>query len=180
MQTVCTRLPEPYWSRVLDYRTELAKDPLLAALFDPPTAHLSHVLCEDLDWEGLEPALAEFAKHQKAFELRSSGLICFTGEAAFIVIRVLKDDHLAEYHEALYEATSKFAIEPDFHYQPHRWTPHVTIKRCGPHAEAFGAAMAKLARESFTWTMPIEHVSAQYDGGGSGERYERLRFPLTG
>lgn len=179
MQTVCTRLPEPYWSQVLDYRAKLAEDPLLAALVDPPTAHLSHVLAEDLDWEGLEPALAEFAWSQKPFELRSSGLICFTGESTFIVIRVLKDRRLAEYHEALYEAASKFAIKPDLHYEPDRWTPHVTIKRCGPHAEAFGAAMAKLARESFTWTMPIDHVSAQYDSGGN-ERYERLRFPLTG
>jgi 2'-5' RNA ligase len=180
MQTVCTRLREPYWQRVLDYRDQLAEDPLLGAIFDPPTAHCSHVLAEDLDWDGLAPALEAFARTQKPFVLRTRGVLCFTGELPTIVVNVVKDARLAEYHAALYEVASKFAVNGAQSYAPATWKPHVTIKRCPPDAASFGGAMAKLAAEPFDWQIPIDAVSAQYDLGGSEERVERLRFPLTG
>jgi 2'-5' RNA ligase len=162
-------LPEPFWQHVLDLRTELGKDPVIGAIFDPPTVHCSHVLAEDFDWEGLEPALADFASRQKPFDLRTGGVLCFTGGNSTIVINVLKDQRLLEYHERLYEAASKFAVNLDPSYEPSRWIPHVTIKRCGPHADSFGNAMAKLASVSFHWTIRIDYVSAQHDLGGSTE-----------
>jgi hypothetical protein len=180
MQTVCTRLPEPYWTRVLDFRKQLAEDPRVGAIFDPPTAHCSHVLTEDFDWDGLAPALEAFSRTQKPFLFRTAGLLCFTGQEPTIALNVAKDVRLAEYHAALYEVASKFAINPVPSYAPEKWVPHVTLKRCGPDGQAVGAAFARLAHERFSWEFLIDAVSAQYDLGGSDQRVERLRFPLTG
>jgi hypothetical protein len=140
MQTVCTRLPEPYWTRVLDFRKQLAEDPRVGAIFDPPTAHCSHVLTEDFDWDGLAPALEAFSRTQKPFLFRTAGLLCFTGQEPTIALNVAKDVRLAEYHAALYEVASKFAINPVPSYAPEKWVPHVTLKRCEPDGQAVGAA----------------------------------------
>jgi hypothetical protein len=64
-------------------------------------------------------------------------------------------------------------------YEPARWIPHVTIKRCGSQPEAFGRAMARLANEDLVWRMTIDNVSVQHDPGqNSLTHYLRLAIPL--
>jgi 2'-5' RNA ligase len=182
MQSVCSLLPQEFADRIVDARARLSDDPIIGAIYDPPFAHFTHQLAVDYEWGGLASALAEFAKTHKPFEVRTTGILAFTGQGAGIGVGVRIDSRLMEYHSQLWETVSKFALERvDSFYEPANLVPHVTIKRCGTDADAFGKAMAKLANEEFYWNMTIDSVAVQHDPGkNSRTHYLRLRFPLLG
>src|SRR5204863_8921044 len=115
-----------------------------------PLSHFTLQLGEEYDWQGLASALAGFASQWKPFEIHTVGLLAFTGSGTGIAVAPCKDGRLTEFHAAAWEVISSHAQgRVDQFYHPDRWVPHITIKRCGPHAENFGAAMAKVAREDF-------------------------------
>jgi len=181
MQSVCTLLPDEYTQRILDARASICEDPVLAAIYDPATAHFTHQLAANYDWEALEAALADFAKQWRPFEIRTTGLLVFTnGPSPTITAGVLNNSRMAEFHAAVFELVSKFATDPIAESgEPDLWRPHVTIKRCDADSERLGRAMAKLAHKNFKWTTVCDNITVQYDPiGDSKQHVIRLRFPL--
>ena len=182
MQSVCSVIPAEFNRHIVDARADLCEDPLLGAIYDPPFAHFTHQLAEEYDWDGLEAALRDFAAAHEPFEARTIGLLVATGEDTGITVGVYRSAELIAYHQELWDAISPFAGgRTRGQDEPPTWLPHVTIKRCEKHFESFGAAMTKLSRRRFVWTMTIDNVSVQHDPGkNSLTHYQRLRFPLGG
>jgi hypothetical protein len=182
MQSVCSVIPAEFNRQVIEARAELSEDPLLGAIFDPPFAHFTHQLAEEYDWDGLEVALRDFAAAHEPFEARTIGLLVATGEDTGITVGVYRSAELIAYHQALWDAISPFARgKTRGQDEPPTWLPHITIKRCEKHFESFGAAMTKLSRRRFVWTMTIDNVSVQHDPGkNSLTHYQRLNFRLGG
>jgi hypothetical protein len=180
LQSVCSVIPVEFNRQIVDARADLSEDPLLGAIYDPPFAHFTHQLAEDYDWEGLEAALVQFASTHQAFEARTIGLLCATGEDTGITVGVYRSPELVAYHNELWDVTLPFARgrmrKQD---EPPTWLPHITIKRCGKHFESFGAAMTKLSTRAFVWTMTIDNVSVQHDPQNNSQtHYQRLKLPL--
>jgi hypothetical protein len=182
MQSVCSVIPAEFNQQIVDARADVCEDPLLGAIYDPPFAHFTHQLAEEYDWEGLAPALRDFAARHQPFEARTVGLLVATGEDSGITVEVYRDAGLIAYHEELWEVILPFARgRMRRQDEPPTWLPHITIKRCEKHFESFGAAMTKLATRRFVWNMTIDNVSVQHDPGkNSLTHYQRLRFPLGG
>lgn len=182
MQSVCGLVSSDYFRQVVDLRASLCEDPAIGAIYDPPFVHFTLQLAEEYDWQGMERALTALAKDLKPFEMRTVGLLAFTGNGTGIAVAPYKDRQLAEFHAAVWETVSPFAqgrVEQFYH--PDRWVPHITIKRCGPHDQSFGHAMAKLAKTDVSWTVRIDNVAVQHDPGKNSQtHYLRLRFPLGG
>jgi 2'-5' RNA ligase len=155
---------------------------LLGSIYDPPFVHFTLQLAEEYDWDELAGALAGFAKASQPFELVTVGLLVFTGQAPAIAVSPRKDQALTAFHAAVWDVITPHAqgrVDPFYH--PDRWVPHITIKRCGPHPDSFGNAMARLATEDFRQSMTIDTVGVQHDPGkNSSTHYLRLRFPLAG
>lgn len=82
MQSVCSLLPQEFAGRIVDARARLSEDPALGTIYDPPFAHFTHQLAVDYEWDGLASALAQFAKVHKPFEVRTIGILAFTGQGA--------------------------------------------------------------------------------------------------
>lgn len=181
MQSVCALMPTEHFQSVVRLRAMLCADPVLGAIYDPPFVHITLQLAEEYDWDGLATALAGFANQWIPFEITTVGLLAFTGTGTGIAVAPCKDRRLTEFHAAVWEVISPYAqgrVDPFYH--PDRWVPHITIKRCGPHAANFGAAMSKLATEGFSWTMPIDNVAVQHDPAKNSQtHYLRLRFHLA-
>ncbi len=180
MQSVCSVLPGEEWQQVIDARALACEDPVLGAIYDPPFAHFTHQLAEEYDWDGLAGALAAFAKQHRPFEVRTTGLQVFSGGDTGPLVTVYRSKQLIEYHEALWQAISPYAIGtvPGF-YEPEAWVPHVTIKRCGTHWERFGNLMAQIVQWNFARTFTIDNVSVQCDPGhNSRTHYQRLYYRL--
>jgi len=166
----------------VDLRAALCGDPAVGAIYDPPFVHFTLQLAAEYDWPELEAGLSQFVKRQKPFEMRTIGLLAFTGNNTGIAIAPYKNSQLAEFQAGVWEVASQCAqgrVDPFYH--PDNWVPHVTIKRCGPTQQSFGKAMARLAREDVKWTILVNNVSVQHDPGqNSLTHYQRLRFPLGG
>jgi hypothetical protein len=144
--------------------------------------HATLQLAEEYDWSGLETALAGVAEEFQTFDLRTVGLLAFTGRNTTIAIAPYKNDQLAKFHAAVWEASTPFAggrVDP--FYEPGRWVPHITVKRCGENDQSFGRAMQRLANETFAETSSLRAIGVQHDPGmNSLTHYMRLRFPLGG
>lgn len=180
MQSVCSVLPLEQWQHVIEARALACEDPALGAIYDPPFAHFTHQLAEEYDWDGLAPALADFARQQEPFEIQTTGLQVFAGADITTVVAVFRSEALVDYQKAVWQVISPFASGnvPAF-YSPELWVPHVTIKRCGTHWQRFGNLMADLAQRSFAWTFTVNNVSVQCDPGhNSRTHYQRLCYRL--
>ncbi len=180
MQSVCLLVSEEQARKAVDLRASLSEHPSLGAIYDPPFVHCTLQLADEYDWDRLASALALLAKDWQPFTWRTVGLLVFTGDSAVIAVAPYRDQRLVEFHAAVWEAASAHAqgrIDPFYH--PDRWLPHITIKRCGHDAAAFGHAMASLAHEQFLWTMMADNIAVQHDPGkNSLTHYLRVRFPL--
>jgi 2'-5' RNA ligase len=178
MQTLGLLLADEYAQRAIQARAKVAADPALGRILDPPFAHFTLQMADDYDWSGLESALTAFARQQAPFQIRTVGLLAVTGPSTGITIEPYRDDRLAAFHAALWEVVTpcaRGAVAP--FYQPDRWVPHVTIKRCGPNRAAFGRAMAALSEDNFIWTMQIDALSVQHDPDNNNlTRYQRLHL----
>ena len=183
MQSVCTLLPEEFAQRIVDARAQMAEEPSIGVIYDPPFAHFTQQLAEEYDWDGLSAAMAEFAAKEEPFDVPTLGVwIGGNGEFADAAVIPLANEQMRDLHERLWRVVTPFAQGNvnDF-YAPENWFPHVTIKRCGTDHEAFGRAMARLVDTSFRWTFTVDNVSVQHDPGkNSRTHYLRLRFPLGG
>lgn len=180
MQSVCALFPAEFFRRIVDLRAELCEDPALGAIYDPPFVHMTLQLAEEYDWHGLESALVQVAQLHQPFDVRTVGVLAFTGKEAAIAIAPYKDEQLAKFHAAVWEASTEFASgRVDAFYEPGRWVPHITVKRCGTNDRSFGDAMRRLSKESFASTMPLDAIGVQHDPGkNSLTHYMRLRLPL--
>jgi hypothetical protein len=180
MQSVCVVLPGEYTRRVVDARARLAEDPAIGAIYDPPFAHFTFQLAEDYDWDGLAEALGAFARTWQPFSLRTVGLLLHTGDSVGVMVAPYKDRALSQFHAAAWQVITPFARgRVDAFYEPERWLPQVTVKRCGHNVEGFAAGLAKLAADSFAWDTAVDNISVQHDPGKQHlTHYRRLSFPL--
>ena len=129
MQSICALFPDEFFQRVVNLRAELCEDPLLGAIYDPPFVHMTLQLAEEYDWPGLESELGQLTERRQPFDVRTIGLLAFTGRGASIAISPYKDQQLADFHAAVWEASTRFAIgRVDSFYEPERWVPHITLK----------------------------------------------------
>jgi hypothetical protein len=134
-------------------------------------------MADDYDWDGLAEAVSDFARGQSPIPIRTVGLLTVTGPTSTgITLEPYRDDRLARFHRDLWEVVTPFArgtVAP--FYLPDRWVPHVTIKRCGPHREAFGRAMRTLSEDTFLWTMDVDTLNVQHDPANNNlTRYQRI------
>src|SRR6476660_3320552 len=100
MQTIGLVLAPAYAQRVIQARAQLAEDPALGRVLDPPFAHFTLQMAADYDWAGLEIALTEFARQQQPVPIRTVGLLTVTGPSTGITVEPYRDDRLAAFHAA--------------------------------------------------------------------------------
>ena len=183
MQSVCTLLPEEFAQRIVNARAQMAEEPSIGAIYDPPFAHFTQQLAEEYDWEGLAAAIAAFAAKEQPFEAKTLGLwVGGNGEYADVAVIPYASEQMRDFHDRLWQVIAPFAQgNVNQFYASENWFPHVTIKRCGTNHEEFGRAIGKLVDTDFRWSFMVDNVSVQHDPGkNSKTHYLRLRFPLGG
>ena len=183
MQSVCTLLPEQFAQRIVNGRAQMAEEPSIGAIYDPPFAHFTQQLAEEYDWDGLSAAIAAFAAKEQPCEAKTLGLwVGGNGESADVAVIPYASAQMRDFHNRLWKVITPFAQgNVNQFYASENWFPHVTIKRCGTDHEAFGRAIRKLVDTAFRWSFTVDNVSVQHDPGkNSKTHYLRLRFPLGG
>jgi 2'-5' RNA ligase len=109
----------------------------------PP--HLSLMLCEDIDMDGVRQVLPGFIARQPPIALDFPALGFFPGEEGVIYLAPTVNRELLDFHERLWELLEPFTTRPIPLYRPGAWVPHVTLD-LEVNLEQAGAAIAALNR----------------------------------
>ena len=91
----------------------------------PP--HLSLMLCEDINMDGVRRVLPDYIAHYPPFPLAFPALGVFPGEVGVIYLAPYVSRELLDFHAGLWELLERFTTLPSPLYRPGVWVPHVTL-----------------------------------------------------
>ncbi|HEY7833700.1 MAG TPA: 2'-5' RNA ligase family protein [Ktedonobacterales bacterium] len=177
MHGIVTLLDQSAYAAVAAVWAELAREFGLGGVRRTPFPHFSYQIAAAYDPLRLEAALMAFAREQRPFTVRASGLGVFTGPAPVLYVPVVRTAVLSAFQAALWEAAASRATDPDAYYTPDRWMPHITLAQHDLDAARLGQVVAALGARDLTWEITVDHLAYIEDHGATSE--VRLRVPLS-
>jgi 2'-5' RNA ligase len=172
MYAVVSLLDEQHERCIGDLWRELESECGLAGIMLTPLPHFTLHIAAEYDFKPLETGLAEFAIRSQPFTVQTTGLGIFSGASPVIFIPVIKTAALANFHRQIWELAQPMAVGPSAHYGPESWVPHITLAYGDVDPEKMGCAMEKLAFQTFSWTIHIDHLAVVYQLGGQVGRLQ--------
>lgn len=91
----------------------------------PP--HLSLLVCEDTDMDGVRVSLPPFIALQPPIPIQFHSLGVFYGDSGVIYLAPIADRPLLELHAQLWDLIAPHTQNPSDLYRPGQWVPHVTL-----------------------------------------------------
>ncbi len=143
-----------------------------------PFPHLSYHVAETYPLAQLEPLLAQFARAQAPFLIRTTGLGLFTGAQPVVFLPVVRTPVLARFHLALWEALAALPGAGRQYYHPEHWIPHITLTYGELCTADLSTLICRLGGRDLSWELTVDNLSVLYDEGG--ERGLAARFALGG
>lgn len=99
----------------------------------PP--HLSIMVCEDTNVQGLRAALPEFIRTHPPLTVSFHSLGVFGGGEGVIYLAPTVDSALLDFHAELWRILERYTLSPHDYYRPEAWVPHVTLDINVPAAQ---------------------------------------------
>ena len=172
---IASRLDRVHTARVLGIWDRLEAACGLDGVRRTPIPHLSWMIGEEFDFDGLERVLSRQLAGQKTLRIRTTGLGIFTGsEDIVLYIAVIKDDRLSEFHRILWESARECIRRPAEYYLPNHWVPHITLAHGDVDPAGLACAAQLLAREDLHWSIDIGDVSLVYQDDTEAEERSRI------
>jgi 2'-5' RNA ligase len=134
----------------------------LQSIYATPYPHLSFHTANDYPDEQVEVVLRRVAAEVEPVFVRTSGLGLFTGENPILYLPITRTAELERLHARLFAALEPLAIEPNPHYQPGRWLPHITLASDDLRAHNLPEVIDAISREAFNWCVRIDKLALAY------------------
>lgn len=112
----------------------------------PP--HMSILLCEDTDLNGLSQKLPEFVAMHPPLPVSFHSLGVFAGEDGVIYLAPTVDRTLLDFHAELWKLMEPYTVHSQDYYRPGTWVPHVTLNLNVP-LNQLGEVMEVLQRAEY-------------------------------
>lgn len=109
----------------------------------PP--HMSVLVCEDTDMDGMRESLPPFIALQPALPIQFHSIGVFYGEGGVIYLAPIATRPLLDLHARLWDLIAPHTQNPSDLYRPGQWVPHVTLDLDVP-PEQVGAIVNLLRR----------------------------------
>lgn len=154
---------------------ELERRFKLRSIYATPYPHLSFHTANDYPDDEVEAILRRVAAETAPVTVRTSGLGLFTGENPILYIPIARTAELERLHARLCEALEPLAIEPNPHYQPERWLPHITLASDDLRAHNLPEVLDAMSRKAFDWCVRIDKLALAY----TQEREQGLTAEVT-
>ena len=123
-----------------------------------PFPHFTWQVTERFDLSRLEKVLREISQQTQPFTIHTAGIGIFTGENPIIYITIVKEESLICFHEMLWKHTNKLALNPNHHYSPDHWVPHITLSYNDVRPDNLSCALLTLAFQPFIWEIQIDNL----------------------
>jgi 2'-5' RNA ligase len=127
MDGIATMLDEENYNRVLALWEELQVRCAIPEIRSHLLPHFTWHVAEAYDDEKLIQAMGDLCSQLKPFTVKTTGLGIFAGEKPIIYVNIVKDLHLIEVHQKLWNIFTPLASQPSLLYSPESWVPHITL-----------------------------------------------------
>lgn len=89
--------------------------------------HLSWQGMKDINIDRARTIVERISRGQKPLNLHADFLGVFPGNPVVLFIGVAKNKSLFQLHDSLWKGLTSCSIEPNEHYAPDLWIPHITL-----------------------------------------------------
>jgi 2'-5' RNA ligase len=159
MHGLVSLLPEPFYQQVERLWQSLENETGLNGIRVTPHPHFSWQIAEDYDLERLKPILERIASQTQPFSVHTSGIGLFSGARPVIYIALVKTLELIQFHSMVWESTLGTSNAASPYYSPGNWVPHISLAYGDVTSENIGAAIKKLAFQSYAWEMQVDNFA---------------------
>ncbi|HEX6479147.1 MAG TPA: 2'-5' RNA ligase family protein [Ktedonobacteraceae bacterium] len=176
MEGIVSLLDVKHYHLVEDLWAELAREFGVRGVYITPYPHFSYHVAAHYDIESLTPIIDRITSNITTFQVRTSGLGIFTGEAPIIYIPVVRSLELTQLHEALWEEISPTASGAQEYYHPTQWMPHITIGFGDINKGNLPPIVRWLNGRDFNWEITVNNITFIQDTGT--EQVLKARFEI--
>jgi 2'-5' RNA ligase len=177
MVGIVSLLDDLHYHLVEDLWAELQREFGVKGVYITPFPHFSYHVASDYNVEMLPPILHKIAATQASFQVRTSGLGIFTGEAPVLYIPIARNPILAQFHATLWQELSNTGNGALEYYHPEHWMPHITISFGDVNSNNLAHIVRYISGHDFSWQITVDNLALIYDSGNGQE--VKYRYKLT-
>jgi 2'-5' RNA ligase len=155
MHGIVALLDDVHTARVEALWDELNQSCGLTCIQMSPFPHFSWHIAEQYTLSHLEDKIALIAQHTAPFTIRTAGLGVFTGENPVVYIQIVKDHHLLNLHQHIWEETQALGAGISPLYAPSQWMPHITLANRDVTENNLPCIFSILGGRTFTWEIEV-------------------------
>jgi 2'-5' RNA ligase len=178
MHGIVALLDDEHTARIEALWDELHKSCGLRCIQMTPFPHFSWHIAEKYDFDQLAEKLAFIAQQTAPFTIRTAGLGVFTGENPVVFIAIVKDSHLLETHQYLWEETQTMGSGVSPLYAPDQWMPHITLANRDVTDDNLPCIFSALGGRAFTWEIQVNRFALGYQSNDAPGEITQT-FPLN-
>lgn len=178
MMGIVSLLDDLHYQYIENLWAELQQKFGVKGVYVTPFPHFSYHVANDYNIDILEPILQRIAANQASFQVRTSGLGIFTGEAPVLYIPVVRHPILTQFHELLWRELSNTGNGTLEYYHPDHWLPHITIGFGDLSSDVLAHIAQYLSKRTFRWQITVDNLTFIGNSGTSQEVKYRYKLNL--
>lgn len=124
--------------------------------------HFSWQTAESYQFEALRAELELLAAEIPVFSFKTSGIGVFRNNRKIFFLIIVKDRKLLDLHELIWNRTLRFANQPNLHYSPENWIPHITLNLNELSEDQFKCSMEELTSRSYNFEFQVKQFGLLY------------------
>ena len=118
--------------------------------------HFSWQTAEYYALNEVNQIINNFSKKIPPFEFNTSGLGIFNNDLKVIFLIVAKNRNLLDIHEQLWNELIPYAKEPNLHYAPDMWIPHISINIKNLDKTQFSCSIDNLLEQKLVFNLKVK------------------------
>jgi 2'-5' RNA ligase len=124
-----------------------------------PYPHFSWHAADGYDDHVMEQWLKLEAEKSQPFTVRTSGLGVFTGISPVVYIPIVKNPMMMEIQKKIWIWAGKNSSQPNPHFSPEIWIPHITLAFKDLNPEKLSCALEKFFDRDFNWEIRVDNYA---------------------
>lgn len=165
LEAVVSLLDEAHDEKVRAIWAVLEREFGLQAIYSAPYPHFSYHGAKDFDDAQVEVLLERVAREYPPFKVYTAGLGLFLRPKPVLYLPVVRSAAVSRVHRALWPALNTIATEPNEHYQPDYWLPHISLTHGDLRSEMLPGVVRLLGEFDLRWEIEVNTLALVYTAG---------------
>lgn len=141
-----------------EFWKELEKNCEFSGLQKTTIPHFSWQTAESYEFKPIKEELSALSRSIQPFKLRTSGLGIFSNHRKILFLIIVKDRDLLNLHQMIWEHTIQYAIQPNLHYSPESWIPHISLNLNELTDDQFYCSVKELTNLTLNFELEVKQL----------------------